>query len=74
MEMGELEGAGERENKRDVFGLVRGCMRGDDVRWWARGNTARERSIVVDIELEEMEERIGYEGDGAVEFVFDAIA
>lgn len=33
-----------------------------------RGDAAREGGVVVDVEFEEVEERIGEDGDGAVDF------
>jgi hypothetical protein len=43
-------------------------VRGEEGGWWARGNAAGERGVVMDVEFEEMEEGVCYEGDWAVEF------
>jgi hypothetical protein len=44
------------------------------MRRWTRRQTAGERGVVVDVEFEEVEEGVCYEGNGAVEFVFYAVA
>ena len=68
MEVRELESSCEREDKRNVFGRRRGNTRGLDFRRRSRCDSAGEGSVVVDVEFEEVEEGIGYHGDGAIEF------
>ena len=43
-------------------------MGGEDRRWWARGDAAGERGVVVDVEFEKMEKGICDERNCAVEF------
>ncbi len=69
----QLEGAGESEDKRDVFLL--GLLLADhlDVRGRARRQAAGQGRVAVDVEFEEVEERIADHGDGAVLLAFDAV-
>lgn len=69
----ELQRAGQREDERDVL-LVEQLLANDlDVRRRARGQAARERRIVVDVELEQVEEGVGDEGNRAVDLALDAV-
>jgi hypothetical protein len=69
----ELQRAGEGEYQRDVL-LLRQPLANDlDVRRGAGGQAARERRIVVDVELEQVEEGVGDEGDGAIDLALDAV-
>lgn len=69
----ELQRAGQREDERDVL-LVGQLLANDlDVRRRAGGQAARERRIVVDVELEQVEEGVGDEGDRAVDLALDAV-
>ena len=69
VQMGELKGPGDGEDQRDVFWFVGFCVGGRGYDWrWTGGNTTRERGFVVDVEFEEVEERICDEWNGAIEF------
>ena len=72
MQVRELQCAGKSGDQGHVFlsefrgkGLV--VVRRVDVCWGPRGDAAGERRIIVDVEFEEVEEGVGYQGDGAVE-------
>lgn len=69
----QLQGAGEGEDEGDV--LLRGQLLADDLDVGGRagGQAAGERRVVVDVELEQVEEGVGDEGDGAVELRLDAV-
>lgn len=67
VQVGELEGAGQGEDQGDEFFGGRGRGAGVDVRWGPGGDAAGEGGVVVDVELEEVEEGVGYEGNRAVE-------
>lgn len=73
VQVGALEGAGQREDEGHVFLLWRlGAGEGDG-RGGAGGETAREGRVVVDVEFEEVEEGVGDGGDGAVYVGLDAV-
>lgn len=69
----QLQGAGHGKHERHVFLLGRRLA--DDGNLGARTGrqAARERRVVVDVELEEVEEGVRHHGDGAVDFAFDAV-
>lgn len=69
----ELQRAGQGEYQRDVLLLGQLLANDLDVRRRAGGQAARERRIVVDVELEQVEEGVGDEGDGAIDLAFDAV-
>jgi hypothetical protein len=66
--MGELEGAREREDERDVFGW--GCGLFCELDCWGRtrGDSTGERRVVVDVEFEKVEEGVCYYWYCAIEF------
>jgi hypothetical protein len=69
MEMRELQRACKGEYEWNKFLLEGGSVGGGvNVCWWAGGDAAGEGSVVVDVEFEEVEEGVCYQGDGAVEF------
>lgn len=69
----ELEGAGEGEDERDVL-LRRGRLADHlDVGGRPRGEPAGEGRVAVDVELEEVEEGVGDEVDGAVDLALGAV-
>lgn len=72
MEVGELECTSQSEDQGDVFLAEFGvdgrvCWAGMYVSWRSGGNAAGEWRVVVDVEFEEVEEGVGYEGYRAVE-------
>lgn len=73
VQVAQLESAGEGEDERDVFLHVGLLADGLDVGRGSGWETAGERCVVVDEELEEVEERVGYHRDGAVDFAFVAV-
>ena len=61
MEVRELQCACEGEDEGNEFLLEGGSGGGRvDVCWWAGGDSAGERGVVVDVEFEEVEERVCY--------------
>ncbi|KAL7900605.1 hypothetical protein HDV63DRAFT_369164 [Trichoderma sp. SZMC 28014] len=69
----ELQRAGQREDERDEL-LVGQFLANDlDMRCRAGGQAARERRVVVDVELEQVEEGVGDEGDRAVDLALNAV-
>lgn len=69
----ELQRAGQGEDERDVLLLGQLLANDLDVGGRTGGQAARERRVVVDVELEQVEEGVGDEGDGAVELALDAV-
>lgn len=69
----ELQRAGQGEYQRDVLLLGQLLANDLDVGGRAGGQAARERRVVVDVELEQVEEGVGDERDGAVELALDAV-
>jgi hypothetical protein len=79
MQMAQLQRAREGKNQRHkllsffelelccCFGIQR--VQGDGI-WWAGGQAAGQRSVVVDVKLEEVEEGVVDGVDGAVELGF----
>jgi hypothetical protein len=69
----QLQGAGEGEDEGDV--LLLGQLLADDLDVGGRagGQAAGQGRVVVDVELEQVEEGVGDEGDGAVELRLDAV-
>ncbi len=68
-----LEGAGEGEDEGDKLGFDGLLADKLDVGGGPRGETAGEGRVAVDVELEEVEEGVVDEGDGAVELGLDAV-
>ena len=61
MEVRELKRACEGEYEGNEFLLEWGSVGGGVVMcWWAGGDAAGEGSVVVDVEFEEVEERVCY--------------
>lgn len=73
VQVAQLEGAGEGEDERDVFLHVGLLADGLNVRRGSGWETAGERCVVVDEELEEVKEWIGDHGDGAIDFAFVSV-
>lgn len=73
MHVAKLELARERKYERDVLLGRRLLVDNGRMASRARGDAARERRIAVNVELEEMVEGVGDEGDGAVDFALDAV-
>lgn len=73
VDVAALQRAGQGEDERDVLLVGQRLVNDLDVRRWTGGQAARERRIVVDVELEQVEEGVGDEGDGAVELALDAV-
>lgn len=69
----ELQRAGQGEYQRDVLLLGQLLANDLDVGGRPGGQAARERRVVVDVEFEQVEEGVGDERDGAVEFALDAV-
>lgn len=74
MEMGELKCAGQSEDQRDVL-LLEFCRELFQryaprmyVCRWPGGYAAGERSVIVYVKFEEVEERVVDNGDCAIEF------
>lgn len=68
-----LQGTREREDKRDVL-LLLGLFADILKMWrWAGGQTAGERGVGVDVELEEVEEGVGHHSNRAVHLSLDAV-
>ena len=65
VEVRALQRAGQREDERDVVVLRAGGAGYGGQR--VRRDAAGERGVVVDVEFEEVEERVGDGGDGAVD-------
>lgn len=69
----QLQRPREGEDERYVL-LLRHLLADDlDVGLWARREAAGQRRVVVDVELEEVEERVVDKGDGAVDLALDAV-
>lgn len=69
----QLQGTCHGEDKRDVLALRELLADDLDMRCRPRGQTAGEGRIAVDVELEEVEEGVADEGDGAVDFALGAV-
>ena len=85
MQMAQLQRPRQRNNKRRVHGTLRAqrALLATLIRhpvfvfehagWQGfRGDAARERRVVVDVEFEQVEEFVRYEVDGAVDVFFYA--
>lgn len=71
--MARLEGPRERKHERDVLlrnGLFAHVL---NLRRGPRGQSAGQRGVRVDVELEEVEKGVRDHGDGAVDFAFEAV-
>lgn len=68
-----LQGAREREHEGDVLLLLGVLADVLDVRRRAGGQAAGERGVGVDVELEEVEERVRHHADRAVHLGLDAV-
>lgn len=69
----QLQRTRHGEDEGDVLALGELLADDLDVLRRARGQTARERRIAVDVELEQVEERVADEVDGAVDFTFGTV-
>lgn len=69
----QLQRTGHGEDEGDVLAL--GELLADDLDMGRRprGQTTRKRCVAVDVELEEVEERVADEGDGAVDLALGAV-
>lgn len=68
-----LQRAGEREHERHELLRRRRLADDLDVRRRARGQAAGEGRVAVDVELEQVEEGVVDDGDGAVQLRLDAV-
>lgn len=66
--MAELQRACQGEDEGNVLHLVWLLADDLDVRRWSRGEAAGEGRVGVDVELEQVEEGVRHEGNGAVLF------
>lgn len=74
MHMAQLQRACQCKDKRYVL-LLRDLLADDlDVGGRPRGQTARQGRVAVDVELEEMEEGVVDEGDGAIDLALGAVS
>lgn len=73
VQVAELQGARQREDQGDVLLLGQLLANDLDVGGRTGGQAARQRRIVVDVELEQVEEGIRDQRDGAVELALDAV-
>jgi len=73
MHVAQLERTGQRDDERDVLADRLVASDSVGVRGRARREPARERRVGMDVELEQMEEWVGDDGDGAVNFPLDAV-
>lgn len=71
--MAQLQCARHREHKRDVFLWWRFFANNLNVVFRPGGQSTRERRIAVDVELEEVEEGIADEWDGAIDLALGAV-
>jgi len=75
VQVGELERPSKGEDQRNVFLSKLGRdLSGTarlDMCWWPGRYTARQRRIIVDVEFEEVKERIGNHWYRTVEFYTD---
>lgn len=68
VQMGALKGASQGENKRNIIVLGRGAVgdgRGGEER--VGGNSAGQRSVVMNVKFQKMEKGVAYGRDSAVD-------
>jgi hypothetical protein len=73
MQMAELQRPSQGEDEGYIFLLLGRLADDGDGGGRARGKTAGQWCVVVDVEFEEMEEWVGDWGDGAVDVGLDAV-
>ncbi len=69
----ELERPGQRKDQRDILGDVVLAAHGLGVRRRSLGEAAGQRGVAVDVELEEVEERIRHHVNRAILLALDAV-
>ncbi|KAJ8112903.1 hypothetical protein ONZ43_g5281 [Nemania bipapillata] len=73
MHVAKLKGSGQREDEGNELGLE-GLLADDlDVRRGSRGEATGEGRVAVDVELEQVEEGVVDNGDGAVELRLNTV-